>query len=80
MQADPTVDHGVQAAATDNSGPVKAPHMMGGKCCGLMCVTAIPALSVAMTQPSALKAVRVSDSYRELTDNVPAVHYRPPIS
>jgi hypothetical protein len=81
MQADPSADHVVKAAAVkSNSSPAKAPHTMDGKCCGLMCSTAIPALYAAMTQPSAPKAVRVSDSYRKLTDNVPAVHYRPPIS
>jgi hypothetical protein len=81
MQADPSADHGVKAAAVkSDSSPAKASHMMDGKCCGLMCVTAIPALYVAMTQPSAPKAIRVSDSYRKLTDNAPAVHYRPPIS
>ncbi|MBN8977452.1 MAG: hypothetical protein J0I08_13325 [Rhizobiales bacterium] len=81
MQADPSVDHVVKAAAVKSDfSPAKASHMMDGKCCGLMCVTAIPALYVAMTQPSAPKAIRVSDSYRKLTDNAPAVHYRPPIS
>ncbi|MGX9391838.1 hypothetical protein ACWX0K_00360 [Nitrobacteraceae bacterium UC4446_H13] len=81
MQADPSADHVVKAGAVkSNSSPAKAPHTMDGKCCGLMCITAISALYAATTQPSAPKAVRISDNYRKLTDNVPAVHYRPPIS
>lgn len=80
-QAEPSVVHSVNAAAPKgDSSPAKAPHAMDGKCCGMMCVTALPATFVAVTQPAMPKAVRVSDSYRELTDNVPAVHYRPPIS
>lgn len=81
MQADISAADVVKAAAPkSDSSPAKAPHAMDGKCCGLMCVTALPATFVAVTQPVMPKAVRVSDSYRELTDNVPAVHYRPPIS
>lgn len=80
-QAEPAVTHVVKAAGLKgDSSPAKAPHAMDGKCCGMMCVTALPAIFAAVTQPAMPKAVRVSDSYRELTDNVPAVHYRPPIS
>ena len=81
MQAEPSAVHAVKAAALkDVSSPAKAPHAMDGKCCGLMCVTALPATFVSVTQPAMPKAVRVFDNYRELTDNVPAVRYRPPIS
>lgn len=81
MQAEPSVVHAMKAAVLNgDSSPAKAPHAMDGKCCGMMCLTALPATFVAVTQPAMPKAVRVSDSYRELTDNVPAVHYRPPIS
>ena len=81
MQAEPSVAHVVKAAALkSDSSPAKAPHAMDGKCCGLMCVTAFPATFVAVMQPSVPTAIRVSDSYRKLTDNGPAVHYRPPIS
>lgn len=80
-QAEPSVAHvGKAAALKDDSSPAKAPHAVDGKCCGMMCVTALPATFVAVMQPAMPKAIRVSDSYRELTDNVPAVHYRPPIS
>ncbi|MGN6310155.1 MAG: hypothetical protein ACTHNN_11430 [Xanthobacteraceae bacterium] len=80
-QAEPAVAHVVHAAAPkSDSSPAKAPRALDGKCCGMMCVTALPAALAAVTQPAMPKAVRVSDSYHELTDNVPAVHYRPPIS
>lgn len=78
---DASAAHVVKVAALkSDASPAKAPHAMDGKCCGLMCVTAIAAPLLAMVQPSVPKAVRVSDSYRKLTDNVPAVRYRPPIS
>ena len=80
-QADSSADHDAKPAALkSDSGPAKAPHSVDGKCCGLMCVTALPATLVGVAKPSAPKAVRVSDNYRELTDNAPPQRYRPPIS
>lgn len=81
MQADSSADHIVKAAALESeSGPAKASHATGGKCCGLMCVTAIAAPLLAVVQPPMPKAIRMADSYRKLADDAPAVHYRPPIS
>lgn len=81
MQTEPSVADVVNAATLKSDfSPAKAPHAMDGKCCGLMCAVALPATFVAVVRPSMPKAVRVSDSYRELTDNAPAVRYRPPIS
>jgi hypothetical protein len=81
MQADPSADHAAELAAMESdSGPAKASHAIDGKCCGLMCVTALAGPLLAVMQPSVPKAVRLSDSYRELTDTVPAVNDRPPIS
>jgi hypothetical protein len=54
--------------------------MSDGKCCGLMCVTALPAIDVSVTKPSAPKAVRMSETFRTLRDNAPPRLYRPPIS
>lgn len=75
---------GVQADAAspadDDAGPAKAPHMSDGKCCGLMCVTALPAIDVSVTKRSAPKAIRMSESFRTLRDNAPPRLYRPPIS
>ncbi|ABE64973.1 conserved hypothetical protein (plasmid) [Nitrobacter hamburgensis X14] len=79
--ADSSADHDAKPVALkSDAGPAKAPHSADGKCCGLKCVTALPAPLVAMTQPSVPKAVRASDQYRKLTDNAPPQRYRPPIS
>lgn len=78
---DSSADHVVKPAALkSDAGPAKAPHSADGKCCGLKCVTALPAPLVAMAQPSVPKAVQASDHYRKLTDNAPLQRYRPPIS
>lgn len=63
-----------------DSGPAKAPHSADGKCCGLICVTALPATLVNVARPLAPKAIREAESYRKLTDNAPVLRYRPPIS
>lgn len=74
-------DHaGTYVASHDDVDPVKAPRAMDGACCGFMCVSAAPAELTAMAKPSAPKAVRLFETYRELADNAPARLYRPPIS
>ena len=79
--ADSSADHDVKPAALKgDAGPAKAPHSTDGKCCGLMCVTALPAPLVAVIQPSVPKAVQFSDNYRKLADNAPPRLYRPPNS
>ena len=72
--------HANPIALNDGSSPAKAPHSSDGKCCGLMCVTALPATLVDVAKPLVPKAVREAESYRKLTDNAPPQRYRPPIS
>ena len=72
--------HAKPVALNDGSAPAKAPHSSDGQCCGLMCVTALPATLVDVAKPSVPKAVREAESYRKLTDNAPPQRYRPPIS
>jgi len=72
--------HAKSIALNDGSSPAKAPHSTDGKCCGLMCVTALPATLVDVAKPFVPKAVREAESYRKLTDNAPPQRYRPPIS
>lgn len=72
--------HAKSVALNDGSAPAKAPHSSDGQCCGLMCVTALPATLVDVAKPSMPKAVREAESYRKLTDNAPPQRYRPPIS
>lgn len=72
--------HAKSIALNDGSAPAKAPHSSDGQCCGLMCVTALPATLVDVAKPSVPKAVREAERYRRLTDNAPPQRYRPPIS
>jgi hypothetical protein len=60
--------------------PEKAPHSSDGRCCGLTCVTALPATLIDIAKPSAPAAVCEAESYRKATDSAPAGLYRPPIS
>jgi hypothetical protein len=76
-------DQHPQSAATalnDSSIPAKMPRAADGKCCGLMCVTALPAAAIDVAKPLLPKVVRVSESCRMLTDNALPRRYRPPIS
>lgn len=78
---DHVVDHDAGAVAADDGlVPSKAPHAVDGKCCGVMCATALPAADVTVARPSGPKAVRVSETDRELADRALAGLYRPPIS
>jgi hypothetical protein len=60
--------------------PEKAPHSSNGQCCGLMCVTALPAALIDIVKPSTPTAICDVESYRKVTDNAPPRLYRPPIS
>jgi len=81
MLADSSADHRAQAVMLESDSiPAQTTHAMDGKCCGLMCVTALAVPFLAVMQPAAPTAIQLSDSYRELADSASAVHYRPPIS
>ena len=60
--------------------PEKAPHSLDGKCCGLTCVTALPATLIDIVKPSAPTALCEVEGCRKVTDNAPPRLYRPPIS
>lgn len=72
--------HVKPVAPSDGSIPAKAPHPAHGKCCGLMCVTALPATDVNVAKPLLPKVVRVSENFRKHRDKAPPQRYRPPIS
>jgi len=79
VHADSSADHDAKPVALkSDAGPAKAPHAADGKCCGLMCVTALPAADVNIAKPLLPKVVRVSENHRKLTDNAPTQLYRPP--
>src|SRR5258708_24303366 len=67
-------------ALNTQSVPEKAPHSSDGQCCGLMCVTALPATLLAIVKPSAPTALCEVEGTRKVADNAPPRHYRPPIS
>jgi hypothetical protein len=60
--------------------PEKAPHSSDGQCCGLTCVTAFPAALIDIVKPAAPTALYEVEGHRKVTDNAPAILYRPPIS
>ncbi len=73
-------DHSISMTSDTIPVPEKAPHSSDGQCCGLMCVTAIPAAVVDIVKPSAPTAICEAEGYRNGADSAPPRLYRPPIS
>jgi hypothetical protein len=73
-------DGSISTALNGSSAPEKAPHSSDGQCCGLTCVTALPAMLIDIVKPSAPVALCEVEGYLKVTDNAPSRHYRPPIS
>jgi hypothetical protein len=74
-------DHASVAMALDGDpAPSKAPHAPNGLCCGLMCVSALPATLTDIVTPSVPTVLRVTEGDRAVTDSAPDRLYRPPIS
>jgi hypothetical protein len=72
--------HAKSVAMSDGSSPKNPSHSPNEKCCGLMCVSALPAADAGIAKPVLPKVVRVSENHRKLADNAPARLYRPPNS
>ncbi len=73
-------DRSISVALNGRSVPEKAPHLFDGQCCGLTCVTALPATLIDVVRPSGPMALCEVEGYRKVSDNAPSRHYRPPIS
>ncbi|MFH1346352.1 MAG: hypothetical protein ABIL01_34895 [Pseudomonadota bacterium] len=73
-------DHSMPGISDSSSFPEKAPHLSDGQCCGLICVTALPATVIDIMKPSTLPALCEAEGYRNVADNAPPRLYRPPIS
>jgi hypothetical protein len=73
-------DHAMSTALDGQSAPEKAPHSSDGQCCGLMCVTALPATVVNIVKPAAPTALCERERFRSVADKGPPRLYRPPIS
>jgi hypothetical protein len=77
-----TPDHAasVQARIVPVQPRVKGSHLFDGKCCGLMCLSALPATPVEVVTPSVPRASTELDRCREVTESGPSERYRPPIA
>ena len=70
----------LRVAAVPDQTPAKESHGSGSECCGLMCVTALPAKLVEIVTPAVPTASRQIGGYLAIADNGPARLYRPPIA
>jgi hypothetical protein len=69
----------IKAAMSPEQSPAKG-HTSGTECCGLMCLTALPATLVEIVTPCVPTAAQAIEIYREVADNGPSLLYRPPIA
>jgi hypothetical protein len=77
----PDSDHrSISMALNAKPVPEKAPHSSGQQCCGLMCITALPAQLANIMKPAVPTAVCEFERSRKAIDNAPPRLYRPPIS
>ncbi len=69
-------------SATDETpAPANDHHKVSGaQCCGMVCLSALPATAIDIVKPSAPTSFCGSENYRNVADNTPPRHYRPPIS
>lgn len=77
-----SADSGVtQHAVADASVPSHSSHKSSdAQCCGLMCLTALPATLVDIVTPPTVAVSGAAEVRRDFADNAPVRHYRPPIS
>lgn len=73
-------EHLLAATASDDPGPMDHHHKSGGSCCGLFCITALPAVVVDLSKPSSLASRCATETYRRLADDPLPTPYRPPNS
>ena len=69
----------IKAAVSPAQTPAKG-HASAAECCGLMCLTALPATLVEIATPSVPTATQAIEGYLEIADNGPSLLYRPPIA
>jgi hypothetical protein len=70
----------VHAPTVPEQTPAKGSHSFDGKCCGLTCLSALPATLVEVVTPSLPRATTEVDRYREVAESGPSERYRPPIA
>lgn len=62
----------------DPVAPGDHPKSSGGRCCGMVCVTALPATFAELTGPSALTSRCEPARHPRIADDAPPALYRPP--
>jgi hypothetical protein len=70
----------IKASAAPGQAPSKGSHSSDGQCCGLMCLSALPAALLEIVTPSVPTASQEVEGYLEVADNGPSRLYRPPIA
>jgi hypothetical protein len=73
-------DRAISTAPNGGSVPEKAPHAPDGQCCGLTCVTALPAALIDIARLSPPTALCELEFDRKVSESAPSRRYRPPIS
>lgn len=65
----------------DASAPASHSHdAPGPQCCGVLCLSALPAAVPGIVEPSVPNSVCSPENYRNVADNAPPRLYRPPIA
>lgn len=68
-------------AVADSSAPVHPTHKSSeAQCCGMMCLTALPATLIDFVMPHAVTFTESAEVRQDVSDNGPVRRYRPPIS
>jgi hypothetical protein len=70
----------IKAPGPGEQKPSKGAHSSDGECCGLLCVSALPASLVEIVPPSVPTASHEVEGYIEVADKGPSRLYRPPIA
>ena len=70
----------IKTSVAPEQSPSKGLHSSDGQCCGLMCLSALPATLVEIVTPSVPTASQEVEGYLEVADKGPSRHYRPPIA
>ncbi|MBX9650306.1 MAG: hypothetical protein K2X57_25000, partial [Xanthobacteraceae bacterium] len=72
---------GVTSASNEVPAPTDQQQKTSGAgCCGMVCVSAMPATVVEIVKPAAIISVCKGENYGTIAGNAPLSRYRPPIS
>ena len=69
-----------QSADSRLPSPANGHKALGAQCCGVVCISALPASTTEFVAPSAPTSRCASEIYRNVAGRDPPTHYRPPIS